>query len=716
MSNGSVQRRLVMRSRIARRYVFALLLLIGLPWTSDARGTGAADPADLSVDALVQKLSAGSFTLVDSGGQVMGHRVYLGEPPERLFIASIVETLQHAALSDNQSVRLWQFFGKDINARMATLPVVKALIAASRSPMARKPLWSVLVALAREHDVGSRDRDNSLLGLFERHRTEILPLFGEARETEESGDDMVELLLETQVFGDDFDKGVDWLSGYDPAPLARKMERERALGKPVQWEAAAFWSMVRWKDRRIVSRASKPPRTLAALDHIGESFIIIFNCLHDMNPKYREAMVYGLGPTEVFNLVVGGEAELYRLGTSTYRSHLHTVIMRGIRESGSLESFLERAAPAWLGPEAAAASSRRAMIFLRIATTFGLLEPVIGYVRERGRFVAAGIGSLNDARHFEGNSGVIMDILTSSTKSPAITQFKSALLEQLYARLNGETDTTTRSVYGSLLSVYQTVTGDYRNRAIDRDFPLNDAIRLPFDRLFTSDGNGRHTHRMFMYMDRDVDAVTTYASFRGAMQSRSAVVFEARDHVVYRIAARRRLIEIYVNKPTAAGLREGIASITSALRDLRVETIIGRGHTSIVKSMKTSARQILGDRTADVAAIFVGTCGGDAAVRGLIDTFGYRSFVASRSTGRMAVNNALIIGYIDALLALPDSGRLDLEAVVAKSLSPFMRDSSRDDLRHDASFYRVATTTVLTARLFDAHVRGIAQREAPVQW
>ncbi len=698
-------------------YAFALLLLISWPWMCYARGIGTADPADLSLAALVQKVTAGSFTLVDSGGQVLGRRFSAGKPPERLTIETMVETLQRAALSDDQSVRLWQFFGEDENAHMATLPVVKALIAASRSPKARKPLWSVLVALAREHDVGSRDRDNSLLGLFERHRAEILPLFGEARETEESGDDMVELLLETQIFGDDFDKGVDWLSAYDPAPLARKMEREQALGKPVPWEAAAFWSMVRWKDARLVSRGSKPPRTLAALDHIGESFVIIFNCLHDMNPKYREAMVHGLGPIEVFNLVVGGEAELYRLGTSTYCDHLHTVIMRGIRESGSLEAFLERAAPAWLGPEAAAASSRRAMIFLRIASTFGLLEPVIGYVRDRDRFVEAGIGSLSDARHFEGNSGVIMDILTSPVKSPVITQFKSALLGQLYARFNGETDTTTRSVYGSLLSVYQTVTSDHRDRAIDRDFPLDDSIvRLPFDRLFTGDGNGQHVHRMFMRMDQDVDAVTTFANFRGAMQSRSAVVVEASNYVIYRIAARRRLIEIYVNKPTAEGLKEGIANIASALRDLRVETVIGRGHTSIVKPMTTSASQILGDRTADVAAIFVGTCGGDSAVRGLIDTFGYRSFVASRSTGRMVVNNALIIGYIDALLALPESGRLDLEAVVAKSLLPIMRGGSREELRQDANLYRVATTTVLTARLFDAHVRSIAPTAAVIEW
>ncbi len=712
-----MQRCLTAKACIARSCVLAFLLLTVLPWTSVARATGSSDTADLSVDALVQKLTAGSFTLVDVDGRLLGQRVQIGEPPEHLTVASIAETLHRAVLSDDQSVRLWQFFGEDINARMATLPVVKALIAASRSPKARKPLWSALVALAREHDVGSRDRDNSLLGVFERHRTEILPLFGEARETEESGDDMVELLLETQIFGDDFDKGVDWLSAYDPAPLARKMERERALGKPVPWEAAAFWSMVRWKDARLVSKASKPPRTLAALDHIGESFVIIFNCLHDMNPKYREAMAYGLGPTEVFNLVVGGEAELYRLGTSTYRDHLHTVIMRGIRESGSFESFLEKAAPAWLGPEAVAASSRRAMIFLRIASTFGLLEQVIGYVRDRSRFVVAGIASLSDPRHFEGNGGVIMDILTSPARSTAITQFKSALLDQLYARLNGEVDTTARSVYGSLLSVYQTVTGDRRDRAIDRDFPLDDSIvQLSFDRLFTRDGTGGHVHRMFMRMDQDVDAVTTYTNFRAIMQSRSAAVFEARDHVIFRIAARRRLIEIYVNKPTAAGLKEGIVGITAALRGLRVETVIGRGHTSIVKPMKSNARQILGDRMADVATIFVGTCGGDAAVRGLIDTFGYRSFVASRSTGRMTVNNALITGYIDALLALPDNGRLDLEAVVAKSLAPFMRGGGREELRNDASLYRLATTTVLTARLFAAHVRGIAPKDPQIDW
>ncbi len=691
------------------------LLLAGLIFllmgqlVSVAKAKSAPATKEAGIDTLVRQLTNGSYTLVNDGWQVLGQRFVHTATPELLTEQSIVETLQNAALSDSQAVSLWRFFGDDLNARMATVPIVKALIGATRSPRARTPLWSALVALAREHDVGSRDRENSLLGLFERSRSEFLPLFGEAREMEDSGDEMVELLLETEIFGADFDKGVDWLSAYDPAPLARKMERERALGKPVPWEAAAFWSMVRWKDARLVSKAAQAPQRLTALDHVGESFIIIFNCLHDMNPKYREAMVYGLGPIEVFNLAIGGEVELYRLGTSTYRNHLHSVIMRGIKESGSLEAFLDKATPKWLGKEAAAAAPRRAMIFLRIVSAFGLLEQVLGHVQDRNRFVANGIASLSDARYFEGNSRVVMDILTSRANSPAAVQFKRVLLDQLYMRHHNETDSTTKSVYGSMLSVYQTVTGDRRDPAISQTFPLDDAIiRLPFDRLFTADGTGGYVHRMFMRMDHDVDAVTTYTNFRNLMRARGASVREERDHAVYRVAARRRLIEIYVNKPTSRGVKEGIDSISEILRGLRVETVIGRGHTSIVKPMKESARRILGDRIGGVATVFVGSCGGDASVRGLIDTFGYRSYIAARSTGRLVINNALIDNYMNALMALPEDGRMALEDVLARAIAPYMRAGVNEDLQHDASLYRVATTIVLTAYLLDTHVRRIA--------
>ena len=699
--------------------LFALMLVLLLapePSAAEQPGHTDAPSADVAgVDALVLRLTKGSFSLVDGSSKVVGRRRQGDAAPELLAEQSVVETLQSAALSDEQANRLWEFFGNDTNASMATLRIVKALISASRSPKAREPLWSTLVGLAREHDVGSPERARSLLGLFERHRTELLPLFGEARETEGSGDEMVELLLETQIFGADFDKGADWLSAYDPAPLARKMERERALGKPVPWEAAVFWSMVRWKDARLVAKAGKAPRTLAALDHVGESFIIIFNCLHDMNPKYREAMVYGLGPFEVFNLVVGGEAELYRLGTSTYRAHLHAVIMRGIKESGSLEAFLDKAMPRWLGEEAVVAAPRRAMIFLRLVSSFGLLEQVLSHVRDRERFIAGGIASLGDARSFEGNSAVAMDVLTSRSSSPAVVAFKRTLLDQLYARHQSETDTTIKSVYGSILSVYQTVTGDRRDPAIDQALPLDDAIfRVPFDRLFTADGAGGYVHRMVMRLDQDVDAVTTHANFRTLMRARGASMHEDRHYVVYRIAAQGRLIEIYANKPTALGVSNGIADITTALRGLRVETVIGRGHTSIVKSMKESAKRVLGDRTKDVAVVLVGSCGGDASVRDLIGTFGYRSFFATRSTGRLLLNNAIIESYITALMALAQDARLSLEDVLVRATAPYMRQGVNEDLRDDASFYRLSLTTVLTARLFDTHVRRIAEPDRQV--
>ena len=62
-----------------------------------------------------------------------------------------------------------------------------------------------------------------------------------------------------------------------------------------------------------------PPHSLNELDAAGASFVTIFNCLHAVDVGFREVILRGLGPVELFNAVVAGENELYRLGTSGYR-------------------------------------------------------------------------------------------------------------------------------------------------------------------------------------------------------------------------------------------------------------------------------------------------------------------------------------------------------------------------------------------------------------
>ncbi len=448
------------------------------------------------------------------------------------------------------------------------------------------------------------------------------------------------------------------------------------------------------------------------LDAAGEAFITIFNCLHDMDPKRREEMLYGLGPVEVFNAIVGGETELYRLGTSSYRDHLHAIVMRGIKASGSFEAFLDKAAPHRFGPEALRASGSRALIYLRVVSSFGLLEPVLDQVRDRDRFIDEVIASLGDARQFQRNSAVVIDVLAARAISPTATQFRRSLLDKLYARFRAEEPGTLRSVYGSILSVHQTMSGERRDAKIDQAYPLDDApFRVPFERLFVSDGKGTFSHRIFMRMHDDTDAETTYANFRNFMAMRGAVLRQDRHFDLYRLSSRGRTVEIYVNKPTALGVRRGIADIAAALRHRRVETVIGRGHTSIITPLRHDSRRVLGAGIKDVATVLVGTCGGDASVPDLIDTFGYRAFFTTRSTGRLVINNAIIETYIAALFSLPQGGRLSLADVLGRSVARFAGRGSDEELRDDASFYRLAMSNVLAAYLFDTHVRRHAEAE-----
>lgn len=155
--------------------------------------------------------------------------------------------------------------------------------------------------------------------------------------------------------------------------------------------------------------------------------------------------------------------------------------------------------------------------------------------------------------------------------------------------------------------------------------------------------------------------------------------------------------------------RAGIDDIAAVLRDKRVETVVGRGHSGILKPLKESSRRVLGNRIGETSLVLVGTCGGDASIPELVDTFGYVSFFATRSTGRQVINNAILETYIAALLAVRPGRRLSLAEVLDTSTRRFLTKRGDSDLRDDASFYGLSAKRVLLARLLDTHAGGMVR-------
>ena len=92
-------------------------------------------------------------------------------------------------------------------------------------------------------------------------------------------------------------------------------------------------------------------------------------------------------------------------------------------------------------------------------------------------------------------------------------------------------------------------------------------------------------------------------------------------------------------------------------------------------------------------------------MRELITTFGYIPYLTTKSTGRQLINNAIMKSYIAALMALPQDASLAMVDVLDRALERFMGAGVDEAIRTDASLYQVNMTTVLTALLFDAHVR-----------
>lgn len=676
------------------------------------RGDGRV-PA-MQLDTLVRILTQGSFSLANSSGKILGTREQGNAASVSLSTEDIARTMRTARRATDHVAKLWEFFANEENASLLTLPIIESLIVASNTRQSRAALWSELAYLMRELKSKRARRAKSLLGLFERHNGRLRPLLTNGRDTEIGGDEMIDLMLSSRVFGSDFKESLAWVSEHKPAAVARRIEFERGRGRPVRWENAAFRAILRWKNARFLPKAAKAPETVAELEAVGKTFIIIFNNLHDMNARYRNSMLQGLRAVDAFNVVIGGEFELYRMGTSSYREYLHPLILDGIKKQGSFEAFVRQTIPDKLGSGALDASGRRSMVFLRVVSMFGLLDEVLETVREREAFIRHSLASLGDPKTFERNGSVIVDLLTAPATSTATAEFKNLLTRTLYERYRLEQGRTLRNVYGSMLSVYQTVTGDRREATIDDTFPLDKQMfHIPFKRLFSRSGKHLLVHRMFMRMDEDTDAIATYSGFHAMMRARRASIENRRHHVVYRFKSGDRMVEIYVNKPTSRGVQRGITDIAAALRGKRVQTVIGRGHTYIINPFMKDAKLILGDQVNDVAAVMVGSCGGEASMRDLVRTFGYTSVLTTRSTGRQLINNAIIGRYVKSLLSLQPGERLFLKDVLKKAIAQFSRRGGRSDLRTDAGFYRLSMSAVLTAFLFDTHVRRFAEHKIP---
>jgi len=674
-----------------------------------------ASTSDANAMAFISQPGQRSITMLDTTGRVLGTKRVGHDEFMEIKEQNLAAALRGNAISTTQCTALWEFFANDDHAALVSPTIVKALITACHEPKSRAALWSELGGQATALAAAKASAPaQSLVGILERNRTEFRPLLGDTCATEATCDDMIKTMVGSRIFGDHREESVAYLTERIPAPVARYIERERGSGRPVAWEYPAFEAMIRWKQAHLVPRAPKAPATLADFDAAGETFISIFNFLHALDDGYREVILRGLGPVEIYNAVVAGEKQLYLLGTSGYRDFLHAIILRGIKESGSFEAFADRAVPRRLGPDAVRSAGRRSMVYIRIAAAFGLLDSILITVRDQDRFIESAMDALGDPTFFEANSSVVMDIVTGRTGTPRVAAFRRALLDRLYQRYETAQAASLRSVYGSMLSVYQTVTGDHRVGAIGQDFvSTKAAFEVPFDRLFSAESKGRYQHTMFMRLGADVDDVTTYKLFRAAMNRLGATVTSSAHYDSFRVSARNRVIDIYANKPTVAGLRQGIPAIAEALEGRRVETVIGRGHTQIIDPLQKDAKRLLGNRIKDVAAVIVGACGGDASVRDMITTFGYVPIIATKSTGRQIINDTIIADYIAALKEVAPDGHLNVNAMLDRAVNRFGRPEEWGGMAADAHHYNANMTTVLTARLFDTHVQQQLDRAAP---
>lgn len=670
--------------------------------------SSAAEPEP--IDRLIRQLVENSVTLLGPDGAEIGTRRRPAKPVEKLTETTIIERLSGIQLSASQAASLWSFFADVDNASLITLPVVKALIAASATPSGHDAMWSELGALAE----GDKRERATLLSLFIRHRQTLLPLVRGLRETEGAGNGMVDVMARSRLFGDDIDASVQWMGQNNPAALARRIERERERGHPVAWEYAGFEQMVKWKERHYGPNATEAARSPEAQAADGETFVVMFNCLHSLDEWYRRQMLASLTPFDIFAIVVGGEAQLYALGTSGYRNYLHAIVMRGIAGGGSFEAFLDKASHTPFGDLTREEMARRRMVFLRIASAFGLLEPVLATVKDRARFIDAAVLSLADLQTLESNASVVLDILGSRSKEAALVKFRAELIDRLYALYNAEGDPRRRSMFGSVLSVYQNLSADVRDPEIGRIYPLDHSLlQASFDALFSPTRDGGYVHRMFMRLDEDVDASSNYAGFRALMIARGASIHSAETYEAFRIRKSNRTIEIYLNRPSAAGLKRGLEELARILDGAAIHTIVGRGHTGIITPLRNDVGRLFGVRKNQVAAVILGACGGSAATRELIDTFGYRTFISTRATGRQLINTAIIDQYVTMLLAMSPGDTLAVGELLSKAVGPFLT-AGDEDLREDAKFYHVNAANVYAAMLFDRHVRG-RQSQAPAE-
>ena len=203
----------------------------------------------------------GAFSLQDAAGNTLGSRWIGSAEPPPLSERDVVAALAGHVLSASDAAALWEMLAGELHAPFLTLPLIDAAVAATVGPLAREAMWGELAALSdRLPRESVPARNNSLVGLFERHQAELRVRFTAIADTIGAGDEMVKLMLATQIFGAALQERVAFLASINPSALDRRIERDRSAGKPITWQSYALPLLAAWHEaRRTDEGATSPP-------------------------------------------------------------------------------------------------------------------------------------------------------------------------------------------------------------------------------------------------------------------------------------------------------------------------------------------------------------------------------------------------------------------------------------------------------------------------
>ncbi len=345
------------------------------------------------------------------------------------------------------------------------------------------------------------------------------------------------------------------------------------------------------------------------------------NMLHNEADALRFKLVEGMGPRELYALMVYGEDEVY---TSSFNG-LFDRMARDMEEKNIPGDQLIETA-----------KYVKFRTFIKMCAGFNRLNDFLATMKPESaeNLLKRFVRNIESAPDMLSQAVGVADTF-GSLKDPAILEIMQKEIVSEYQRVQETKNTKGEALYGLLAGLFKgkIVIDDNWLREIAQKYKLPSLEKVSSSELFNPDET--NVQQYFFY--NDADGKGSFENFISQYKNKADWKIEQKgDYVLIGSVAgkNKKKIEIYANLPDKE--KEGTANIEKELKKRNIQSIVvvHRGHSYHVQ--KTI------ERIPNIAKIVsLGSCGGYNNLRAVLKRAPGAHIISTKGRGTVSVNDPL---------------------------------------------------------------------------